>query len=412
MPFAVFQDTALQMLPFGSAIACPVFLLIGIYFLISDDKIKVIKYIAARPLFITLILLVLLQNTYNVIKYDYYVYNESLIERGLKMFILFGFLYYCCYIISVNDLRHCLKYSNIAFALTILGLIINLILGETWTHNTFFHYGVNQDYAIKEGQIFDYRQRGFSFESSTLGVTILITGIFCITVNKFKVIRYILGFILILALLMSDSKAIIPVTLLSFILVAIFSKSQILYKFTIPIIYLSILALCGTELIGYSVYYNLIFPFLDDIETKTSVATRLTYAINSVHSTIINPLGYSFTGYLPGLVENVLISADMAERLIGQSLNLHEVYVHYFQDIGADLGAKSFFFDNLLLFGVFFAIFWFILHYKLIKKLTNFHNKIYLFLLLIMFISLTFYASGVNMYIYSVGYGVLINKKL
>ena len=265
-----------------------------------------------------------------------------------------------------------------------------------------FHFSINQGFDL-----LDNRYRGFSLESSTLGATFVIISLINIELLKNKYLKTLVFFLtLIISIFILESKALIPI--LIFLIGFLTILKYKIYGFILLTAIFVLVMIGGESVIGVidDIVYS---PFRADIASSTSVVTRVSTILASLDILLSNPFGVGFTGYIPAFLNSLSSSTTLITGLFDIPINTNEVDEYLRQNNFTAVGAKSFFFENIIIWGFPFIIFWFYLNLKLISALIILRKFNLAILCFYCFISLNFYTNIVNMYVYAIAYGLMFN---
>jgi hypothetical protein len=411
LPASIFQDTALQHSPLSIAAASPAFFLLAMVWILrlSGNPVDSLLRIKLHRLIVVVVFVYLFLNIYFGLQFGMVAYGENLFVKGVKAGILFATLVYAGWLFLQYSVPYASVWIQIGAFIAFLGLILDLTFHDALVRNWWLHYGVNDERFELAG--FDDRPRGFSYESSTLGVTLMVSGLLAAlsVSNRGGRLAWLVG--TGVALLFCGSKAAFPVFFMSASLaIVLTSNRSIAVSLLILSSMLGIIASMNMELWWPIVERFFILPFILDIEESTSVATRLTMALSAVLNILKYPLGVGMTGYMSALTAEIDAAGELGSQLLNLPLNLGEVSKYLVQDTSFAIGAKSFLLDNAVVFGLPFVIAWFGGHWVLLKTFCKVKDTVGLTLLIGMFIPLTFYVPGVSLYILAIAYGYLIKR--
>jgi hypothetical protein len=409
IPFSVFQDTAMQHSPLGIAVASPVFFLLALVWILrlSGNPVHGLIHTRINRWVVIVVLGYVMLNIYYGLQFGSVAYGENLFVKGTKIGLLLASIVYAGWLFSNYTISSFKNWIMVGAFIAFGGLVLDFLIHDTLVRSWWLHYGINDQRFQLIG--FDDRPRGFSYESSTLGITLLVFGVLsALSVRRgWPCLAWLIG--TGIALLFCGSKSAFLVFAFSLATSALLTKSRwVFVTFLVAGPMLLMMAFITVDQWWPIVDQKFILPFMLDIDETTSVATRLTMAVSAVLSVVQNPFGVGFSGYMPALVANIENAGDLGSRLLGLPLNLNEVKKYLVQETSFAIGAKSFFFDNAVVFGMPFVLLWVVGHIILIKRYRNSKDAVSLTLLLGMFIPLTFYSSGVSIYILPVAYGYLI----
>jgi hypothetical protein len=413
LPASVFQDTGLQHSPLSIAAASPAFFILMLvwFFRLSENPVDIL--LRARIQRLTVVVAVVLTyvvlNVYFALQFGLVAYGENLFVKGAKIGILFASLVYTGWLFSWYTIPDLSTWIRVGAFICFGGLILDYTIHDALVRSWWLHYGVNDERFGLIG--FDDRPRGFSYESSTLGITLMVFGLLAALTARRDASRLASLVGTGVALIFCGSKAAFPIFFVSLICAVALTKWRWVLVVTFaagPLVLL--MAYTTMEQLLAVVDHNFLLPFILDIEETTSVATRLTMALSAILSVVEHPLGVGMTGYMPALVAKIESAGELGGQLLGFPLNLSEANTYRFQDTSFAIGAKSFLFDNALVFGVPFVVTWLGGHWVLLQRFRKAKDTLGLTLLVGMFIPLTFYVPGVSLYIVAIAYGYLIQR--
>lgn len=148
--------------------------------------------------------------------------------------------------------------------------------------------------------------------------------------------------------------------------------------------------------------FLIVFPFFwerieNDMDRYTSTATRVTGLVAAFQVALKHPLGVGFAGYSEFYIKEIPGAISTVGRYL-PGLNFDEVLGYTQQDGTKSLGAKSYFSDSLILFGIPFFLFYIYIFFKLFKGLYLLDKQRLLPGMFFAFFALTFWSSGVGFY--------------
>lgn len=387
LPLSIFQDTGLQNSPFSIALGSPVFLVLSALLLINLKEIEL--KVSARTT--CLFLVATFINVFYLFFYSSEYSAGSLIIKSFKVIVLYLYWIYTVYLFSNFDPRGNKKLLLFTLIICYCGIAYDIFYHQEFMKSNYFHFSF--------GESMDDRIRGFSLESSTLAITLVLITLLNILVINNKFCKIFLSATSIIFLIFIDSKAAIPILMISFFI-------SYLKSFKI-IIFILCCIFIGYYSYSEEIYNKLINPFEMDLLFSTSVATRVTSALSALLIMFTNPLGVGFTGYIPAFLGSIPDAKIYAEGILGVPLNFSEINGYLAQDSMVAVSAKSFFLENIIIWGFPFLYFW--IKYN-IKFLFILKNRIIMLIILFSFFALTTYASIINMYILAIAYGVILQS--
>ncbi|NBA98229.1 hypothetical protein [Pseudomonas sp. R5(2019)] len=382
--FLPFEDSWLQATPLGYAGASlaiiPILILLVLKTVTGQISKSFILYLGYS---------ILLSSLFAFVYQDLPV--ETLIDRGSRAFILYS-LYFFAFIYFKHTKVDISKASIALVSIIGSSLLLTLVAPDYLNSISPLHYSDTSN----------YRPRGYSIEASTFGY-IVISSILLLCWLK-NINTYIgLGLSLGCALLVNSKGAMIGLLLAWFVYLMLSGNKNLISK-VIGLIFVTIAAFIAVPLLAAI--------FQSDFDEYTSTATRSTMAILSVMSIFHSPLGHGFTGYLPYINYNGQDSIYISKIISPIPLNYSEVSNYFTAGAYKSVGAKSFVFDSIIIFGMPFLIYFF----SAIKKgrrlsiIINSPSRDILFYYTI--ISLVFYIPGIGGYISAVILGICLNRHI
>jgi hypothetical protein len=130
----------------------------------------------------------------------------------------------------------------------------------------------------------------------------------------------------------------------------------------------------------------------------------------SVVTMFHNPLGVGFSGFLPAINKYAPLAVDYLSRAAGGTFNFTELLSYVGADSDINISTKTFFFDNLLYFGLPFLVIFILFHRRLLAFLRR-DNSLYLYAaVLFSLVALTTYVGGVGLYSFALVYGLAYRR--
>jgi len=286
----------------------------------------------------------------------------------LKIGILLASLLYTSWLFAKYSIPNFSAWVRVGAFIGFGGLALDFMMHDILVRNWWLHYGVNDEqFGLMS---FDDRPRGFSYESSTLGSTLMTFGLLAALTARKNMNRLAwlsgTGF----ALIFCGSKAAFLVFALSITFALVVPKTRRALLITpVSVAIFLILGSLVAEQWLTDVFQSLLLPFILDIEQSTSIATRSTMILGAILNVIEFPFGVGFTGYIPALVAKIDSAAEISSQLLGMPINLWELESYQTQNSGFAISAKSFFFDQAVVFGMPFVLMWLWGHWFLLRRL-------------------------------------------
>ncbi|MCX6830196.1 MAG: hypothetical protein NT002_13100 [candidate division Zixibacteria bacterium] len=388
-----FQDTSLQNLPIGFLGAAPSFIPISLLLLIifvewmtngqGLQLSRSLVYIVGYIFIITVVYLVLFGTR---------SHGTSLIFKSFNLSILTGLMVLPIFFLDYDSHR-LPQYIYAAFLIAVAGVVLIDLLGwESLGSGSFFHFHENRN----------MRPRGFSLESSTLSATIITLGLLSAHYARTWMAKAIFLLGVLLITFYSDSKGGMIIILLT---AAIVSLSAAGMKTRFKILFIGIIIIAAFFSITM-----LETRLVSDIDLYTSTSTRTGLMATSVVTMFYNPLGVGFSGFLPAINKYAPLAVDYLSRAAGGTFNFTELLSYVGADSDINISTKTFFFDNLLYFGLPFLVIFILFHRKLLVFLRK-DNSLYLYAaVLFSLVALTTYVGGVGIYSFALVYGLAFRE--
>jgi hypothetical protein len=277
-----------------------------------------------------------------------------LVLKAAKYAVLLALWLLAIPVLADQDPRALSWAARAAFAVALLGVVVcdvqHSLYWETLTH---YHRNLNM------------RPRGFSLESSALGVQMGCFGLLAAVGLRPAALRWV-------PVLLALGVAVYSVTKGGQVgLILALAGAALLMPGTAggwrpALRKLATLSVPATAAIVLSGYLSKVFTV--SVDRATSISTRLTGVMVGVIAAVHNPLGMGLGGMLPAFQRYTFSAMDLVRRL---PLRAHftEVMTYAGSTTGRDLSTKSFFFDQLLVLGLPFAYLFVRFHLRLLRRL-------------------------------------------
>jgi hypothetical protein len=385
-----FQDTGLQRLPIGFLGTCPSFIPLSL--LIVVHFYEWLMSIKTPTINRTLLLIVgytFIVSMFYLLIYGFESHGSSLIFKTFNLSILTTLFLYPVFFIDYNKVPRLATYVKVAFAIVVLGVILNDLIQADFIHHPGIFHAYDTD---------NWRPRGLSGESSYLSSITATLGLLSAYFSRKKMVRILILVATIVIVIFSASKGGL-ITLLLVTGMLMLLKSKIRWWSRVALLILLVVA-------GNYFVDQLTTRFIGDIENTTSTATRSGLIITSLMIVTYNPFGVGFSGFLPAINEYALLALDYLDRLLGLPMNIVELASYIGADTDHAISTKTFLFDNLSYFGIPFLIVYVVFHYKLISRLLKTDKVLLLASVLFCVVAISTYIGGLGMYNISLIYGV------
>ncbi|MHB1938877.1 MAG: hypothetical protein ACYCOR_20190 [Acidobacteriaceae bacterium] len=320
-----------------------------------------------------------------------YALGVNLIVQGLKLALDTGLVLFVIFGIDYSNESNIRRAVKIAFAITVLGIILNdlHIPGlDVLTNNPVLHQ-TPQD---------DPRWRGMSKESGVLAPLIMGLGLLSAHYSQTAFAKGVYWTLSLSLMFAGGSKGgflcMLGVIVVIFMSGNIgFLRSLILFILSIPIIYF-----------GFYIFLREI-PLVALIASN-SIATRLTMQIWSCLVFMHFPLGVGFTGFLPALRDYLFQAADTAQAIVPFPMNFTEVYNYQYS--AQDASSKSLLGNFTAFFGFPFLYLAMVNCIRLVRVLYRNNMITLLASVLFMLFALCTYADSLAYYNFYIIFGIAI----
>lgn len=380
-----FQDTFLGGSPLGYLGLSPAFIFVAVLLFISLLNYLKQKPVSINPLVFLLLFYIVVVNYYGFLLHGGEThYGEKLVVKGIKLTMLYLLFFFPFFINFEFIEKHETKVKAALF-ISIFILAAGYVFGDIFrsviVENPIFHFNERPS----------SRPRGFSFEPSMFSMTALSLLVSIIVFRRhssdLKISHF---FTLCVVAVLTTSKGALVCVVVSFIFAVLCNKKYkgiLLYSY---IFFSLILAVpVGIYLFGQVVA---------DIEESTSVATRMIVAFTAICSTFESPLGYGYAGYLKGFKEGFEISYGIINSIFGGVLNLFEVDSYLTAKTDRAIGTKSFFFNNIIVYGIPFMLFFVYTFFASVKACLKYDRLDLVFAITMLYCMLFLYSDGIGFY--------------
>ncbi len=307
-------------------------------------------------------------------------HGEYLITKGLKQFLMMIYVGLAFHL--AMSCASGLKYAvPTALFIALAGVLLNdvLTLGAV-VNSQLVHYVENTN----------LRPRGFSIESTTLGVQVTTLGLLAAYFSGSNIAKWLcLLFTVVVVAFAFTKGGIVALFAAAGITLVIFAKGLILWRGVVVIAVIALVAFFASVATDFVAV---------DIQDTTSIATRLVLAVAAVIIAFNTIFGVGLTGMLPALDRFGPDAVNLVSSVFPLPLIFVEVESYFSSSTAEFISLKSFFFDNLVFFGLPFAAAYFWFHSWLLKTLYLKGEWLLFLALTFCFIALTFYYSGYGYY--------------
>lgn len=274
------------------------------------------------------------------------------------------------------------KVVLLSFYICLVGVFLVDIFDLSFFSSGFFHVD----------KIEQTRFRGLSYEPSMLALTIISLYLCYICIAK-KEVRFIdLVLVFSLAFLI-QSKGGILCLLLSFLIAfkSVFYRLKRRYLIMFLIAFLSSFAF-------------LVSMFVLDFDKYTSTITRGTLLLVPLMSLFHHPFGVGYFGFLDAFHQYLPEAVNFSKSYINHEKGFREIDKYLIAKTDSSIGSKSFFLNNIIVFGWPFVVLYFYVLIRAIRKCREILRKDLEILVWFIFFSLTLFVEGVGLYALSLGF--------
>ena len=368
-----FQNTVLYETPLRFLGKSPSFIFLLAIFLVVFLEFGFSRF------FVFLLLYIVFVNVMSFFEYhDIFVYGRDLKIKGFSLFFI-NFIFLIPFLITIkSDFKLVGEWILSSFLLCVLGVFLVDFFSFDFFNSAFFHVSNTTE----------IRPRGFSFEPSMLSITIISLYLCYISV-AIKKLRSFDFIVISFLLFLIHSKG----GLLCFLIVfndTFFSLKK-RYMFFLLIVILS--SFCF-----------LIFMFVLDFDKHTSTITRGTLVLVPLFSLFEHPFGVGYFGFLDVFHQYLPRAVEFSKEYIHHNSGFREIDRYLISKTDSSIGSKSFFLNNVIIFGWPFIALYFYSLFSAVKKCRTISRKDLEVLVWFIFLSLTLFVEGVGLYALSLGF--------
>lgn len=352
-------------------------------------------HLKVNRIFLICLVYALAITVYGLLFFGFVSVGENLIWKSAKSFIALAIVAFAATNIDYRITSTVRAAIYTAFFFTVLGFCFGNANPFGLPHlveNAVLHF--TPDPAVT-------RPRGLASEPSMFSVTVIVFGLLCAHVARSKPVKGILILLTAALLVGSGSKGGILTLFLCLIILTIMKWHSRWYH--VPVVLFVLLPL-GLFLIW--LVPNL-FPE-SGIAASSSVSTRLSMIACALITVRHHPLGVGLAGLLPSVVAYLPNAMETVQSFFPVPLTFQEVSVHLTSPEMA--GTMTFFFDQLMHFGIPFAVCFFVLIVGLLKHLVARQQLILTIAILASTIAVTIYVHTFGHYPVPILFGVALSE--
>jgi hypothetical protein len=328
---------------------------------------------------------------YGLIIFGFYSHGENLLWKGLTSLVSL-----CAILFAVT-----LNYESpvvrpaifAAFALLSLGFLFgnsNPFGLPAWTENTFLHFT----------PLVDERPRGLTSEPAQLSITVMIMGLLSAHMSRSRRWKIFLLLATIGLLIASGSKGGILTLFICAIILSVIRWHSKWYQVVTLLLVLFPVGLWLIWLIP-----NL-FPE-ESFAISATVPTRFSMILCALITVSHHPFGVGLPGFLPAVGRYLPGAMATVESYVPIPLYFGEVSEYL---TSADtVSTKTFFFDQLMRFGIPFACVFIIFIFSLLKWLTARGQIVLLIATLATTVAIMTYIPGTGNFAVPIVFGVALS---
>ncbi len=247
----------------------------------------------------------------------------------------------------------------------------------------------------------DERPRGLSREPSQLSITAMIIGLLAAHLTRSRDRKVLLVVATVGILIASGSKGGILTLFICVIILSIMKWHSKWYQVAGLLFVLFPLGLTLIWLIP-----NL-FPE-ESFAISGTIPTRFSMILSASMTFAHHPFGVGVTGFLPAVAQYLPSAMSDLQSIFPFPLNFSEVSAY---ETSADMvGTKTFFFDQLMRFGIPFAAIFFIFIAGLLKRLAEKKQTILLMAILAATVAIMTYQPGTGNFAISIVFGLALSE--
>lgn len=247
----------------------------------------------------------------------------------------------------------------------------------------------------------DERPRGLASEPSEFSITAVIVGLLAIHVTRSRTRKILLAVLTVGLLIASGSKGGILTLFICVVALGVMRWHSRWYQ--VVVLLLAVLPL------GMFLIWLLPTLFPDEVLAMSgTIPTRFSMILCSLMTVRHNPLGVGFTGFLPAVARYLPGAMSTLASVSPFPLDYSEVSGYL---TSADMvSTKTFFFDQLMRFGIPFALVFFAFIYRLIKRLASEKQTTLLIGILTAVIGITAYVPGTGSFAIPIVFGIALSE--
>jgi hypothetical protein len=389
------QDFFLQGTPMRSLGASPSLFPLLAIILLTFGQWLVSGDLKVDRVFLLCLMYVVLTTIYGFLFFGLTSHQESLIWKSMASLISLALLLFAVNNIDYRMNRFVREGIYTAFAIVVIGFLFSKenpfglppLLDLPWLHYT---------------SLSELRPRGFSSEPSELSISAIVFGLLSTHLARSRTAKGLLFALTLSVLIASGSKGGIITLFLCALILGLIRWHSRWYHFAGAI---CVLLPLGLLLIVRLI--PLLFPE-DVIMESGTIPTRFSMILCSLTTVVHHPFGVGLSGFLPSVATYLPDAMSTVQSYFPWPLNFDEV--SQYQTSADMVSTKTFFFDQLIRFGIPFALVFFFAVGKILRCLMSRKQMIIAVAILATAIAITTYIPIAGVLTVSIVFGVAVSE--
>ncbi len=335
---------------------------------------------------------VILTALYGLFVFGTSSHDENLLLKGLTSFISLGAVLFAI-TLDYGKSQVVRAAIYVAFSLVVLGFLFgnsNPLGLPAFVENGVLHF---------TPPLLDERPRGLASEPAQFSITAIVIGLLAVHMTKSEARKIVLGLLTLGLLLASGSKGGILTLFICVIILCIMKWHSKWYQ-----VAGLLFVLCPLGVFLIWLVPNL-FPE-ESFAISGTVPTRFSMILCALTTVGHHPFGVGLPGFLPAVAKYLPDAMSTVESIFPIPLYFGEVSAYL---TNADtVSTKTFFFDQLMRFGVPFALFFFVFIIRLLKHLAGKRQAILFIAVLACTIAIMSYQPGTGNFAIPILFGLAL----
>lgn len=336
---------------------------------------------------------VLIISVYGLLQFGMYSHGENLLWKGATSLIS---LLAVLYATQLDYCKTAIVRPAIYFAFTLV--VVGFLFGNS---NPLGLPPLTENNVLHFTPLPDERPRGLTREPGHLSLMVLVLGLLSIHLTRSQRGKTLLFLGTCGVLIASGSKGGILTLFICAIILSIMKWHSKWYQVAGLLLVIFPLGLILIWLIP-----NL-FPE-ESFAFSGTVPTRFSMIICALMTVIHHPFGVGVTGFLPAVAKYLPDAMSDLQSIFPFPLNFSEVAAY---EVSSEMvSTKTFFFDQMMRFGVPFVLFFSVFIAGLIKRLVAERQQVLLIAILASVVAIVTYAPGTGNFAVPIAFGVALNE--